>query len=140
MQITILTENFAGGELGAEHGLSYLIEVNECKLLFDTGHSDLFIRNAISLGINLQNEVDVVVLSHGHWDHGNGLKFITGKDLICHPEVFMKRYRIGDRDRMLGLTFSRESLEKRFHLILSREPYELYPNVFFLGSVRNNFV
>ena len=25
--------------------------------------------------------------------------------------------------------------EKRFHLILSREPYELYPNVFFLGSV-----
>ena len=46
MELTVLTENTAGGRLGAEHGLSYLIEHDGKTILFDTGHSDLFLKNA----------------------------------------------------------------------------------------------
>ncbi|MBW6536632.1 MAG: hypothetical protein K0B11_16605 [Mariniphaga sp.] len=41
MKIHILTENCAGGHFLAEHGLSYLVEIDDQKILFDTGHSDV---------------------------------------------------------------------------------------------------
>ena len=66
MKITVLTENTAGGKFLAEHGLSYLIEIDDQKILFDTGHSDVFLKNASQLGIDIQTEVETVVLSHGH--------------------------------------------------------------------------
>ena len=37
MKLSVLTENCAGTKFGAEHGLSYLIEVAGKRLLFDTG-------------------------------------------------------------------------------------------------------
>ena len=46
-KITTLVENCVyGRKLQAEHGLSLYIETPENRLLFDTGASDLFIRNA----------------------------------------------------------------------------------------------
>lgn len=38
----------------------------------DTGASDRFIKNAALLGIDLSG-IDIVVLSHGHYDHGGGI-------------------------------------------------------------------
>ena len=52
MKLTVLVDNFAGGELGAEHGISYYIEHDGFKLLFDTGHSDLFCKNAQNQELN----------------------------------------------------------------------------------------
>ena len=66
MKLTVLLENFAGSDFGAEHGLSYLIEIDNERILFDTGHSDLFIKNADRLGISIQNYVEKIILSHGH--------------------------------------------------------------------------
>ena len=61
MKLYILTENIAGGKFLAEHGLSYLIERYNQSILFDTGHSDVFLKNAANLGINLQEKVDTVI-------------------------------------------------------------------------------
>ena len=73
IQITTLVENVVYGKgLQGEHGLSLLVEVRDRKVLFDTGASDLFIRNARLMGIDLC-EVDYLVLSHGHRDHTGGL-------------------------------------------------------------------
>ena len=73
IQITTLVENVVYGKgLQGEHGLSLLVEVRDRKVLFDTGASDLFIRNARLMGIDLR-EVDYLVLSHGHRDHTGGL-------------------------------------------------------------------
>ena len=69
MKLTILTDNCGGDTFFAEHGLSYLIEHDGERILFDTGHSDVFIKNAQKLGININNDIETVVLSHGHWDH-----------------------------------------------------------------------
>ena len=69
IKITTLVENSVYGKgLQGEHGLSLLVDTGEHRLLFDTGASDLFIRNARILGIDLK-EVDFLVLSHGHRDH-----------------------------------------------------------------------
>ena len=57
----------------SEHGLSLFIESNGKKILFDTGKSALFFSNAEKMGIDL-SQVDVCVISHGHFDHGGGLK------------------------------------------------------------------
>lgn len=74
MQITALVENTAlQDELGSEHGLSLYIETTRHKLLFDTGATSLFARNAKFLDIDL-SLVDTAFLSHAHYDHGGGLK------------------------------------------------------------------
>ena len=74
MKITVLTENTSEFKnIGYEHGLSLYIETRKHKILFDMGQTELFAVNAEKLGVDLSN-VDVAVLSHGHYDHGGGLK------------------------------------------------------------------
>ena len=74
MKITCLAENTTSRpDIEAEHGLSLYIETNGKKILFDMGQGELFIRNAKRLGIDL-SDVDIAVISHGHYDHGGGLR------------------------------------------------------------------
>ncbi len=134
MKLTILTENTAGGVFLAEHGLSYLIEHNGQKVLLDAGHSDVFLHNAELLGIDIQNDVDTVVLSHGHWDHGDGLPYLHDKKLYCHPLSFMKRYRRLN-NTYLGLKMNRLDVLKRFDLQESISPIEVKPGIIFLGEI-----
>lgn len=72
-RIIILSDNRTVNPLlEVEHGLSVYMEYNGRKYLLDTGASDLFIRNAEKLGVNLC-EVDYCLISHGHNDHIGGL-------------------------------------------------------------------
>ena len=96
MKLTILSENSALEGFHAEHGLSFLIEHNQLKLLFDTGASDVFLRNALKLNIDMDS-VGKVILSHGHFDHGDGLEHLQARTLICHPGCFIKRYHKRDK-------------------------------------------
>lgn len=73
MEIIVLTDNVVyGNKLLGEHGLSFLIKINNKKILFDTGQSDIFLKNSKFLEEEL-SDVDYVVLSHGHYDHTGGL-------------------------------------------------------------------
>ncbi len=73
MRITNLIENTQGKEgLTPLHGLSFFIETDSHKILMDAGPSEQTIINAGSLGID-PSEIDLVVLSHGHYDHSGGL-------------------------------------------------------------------
>lgn len=134
MKLTILTENVAGSDFLAEHGVSYLIEIDGEKILFDTGHSDVFLRNAKKMGIELHTEVEKVVLSHGHWDHGDGLNFIENKTLIAHPESFLKRFRKTDL-KPIGLSLSKTEIRQKFNLIETTEPIKISDHLFFLGEI-----
>ncbi len=74
MKITVLAENTTQDKYyEAEHGLSLYIETAKHKVLFDTGASSCFAANAKKLGVDLK-DVDITVISHGHYDHGGGLK------------------------------------------------------------------
>ena len=70
---TLIDRYFLG-----EPGLSILIETGDRRILFDTGYSDAFIRNAETMGIDLL-DLDYVVLSHGHLDHTWGLVHLVQK-------------------------------------------------------------
>lgn len=138
LTISVLTDNTTGGQFLAEHGLSYLVEIDNEKILFDTGHSDVFLKNAQRLKIDIENEVKTVVLSHGHWDHGNGLKYLSNKTLITHPASFSKRYRKIDHTTV-GMDLTKNDIEKLFTLKESKDPLQLTENLFFLGEIpRNN--
>ncbi len=73
-RLTVLSDNRSSdpSRFPTEHGLSILLDTGEHRVLLDTGASDLFLRNARELGINLA-DVDYVFLSHGHSDHAGGL-------------------------------------------------------------------
>lgn len=133
MTVSILTDNKPGSYLLAEHGLSYLVEHNSTSILFDTGQSNLFLQNVSKMGIAL-NKVTTVVLSHGHYDHGNGLKYLSGKKLICHPDCFIKRYRKTDKS-FIGLEMTKPELAQRFDLIETSVPYKVSEDIIFLGQI-----
>jgi 7,8-dihydropterin-6-yl-methyl-4-(beta-D-ribofuranosyl)aminobenzene 5'-phosphate synthase len=134
MKLTVLTENVAGGEFLAEHGISYLIEIDGEKILWDTGHSDVFLKNAAKLGIDIHPEVKKVVLSHGHRDHGDGLQFLKGKILITHPTSFIKRFRKNDRSPV-GLKLNKKEIQEKFDVIETTTPYKITENLYFLGEI-----
>lgn len=140
MKLTVLTENCAGSGFLAEHGLSFLIEHEGEKVLFDTGHTDVYLKNAQKLGVDIQNEVKTVVLSHGHWDHGDGLQYIDNKTLITHPEAFKKRFR-NKGNSNIGLKLTKIEMGNKFSLILKEEPYYISESIIFLGQIPrlNNF-
>lgn len=74
MRITSLVENTSRRGLPVEHGLSLYIELDNGKnVLFDMGQSHLFVQNAEQMGLSIA-EVDYAIISHGHYDHGGGLR------------------------------------------------------------------
>lgn len=81
--------------LQSEHGLSFYIETAGHTVLFDTGASEKFWKNARHMGIRLEN-VDTVVLSHGHNDHGGGLAAFLEKNtkakVYIHENAFRRHY------------------------------------------------
>lgn len=133
INISVLSDNRSLEGFEAEHGLSFYIQDDKTNLLFDTGASDLFLQNASKLGINLDIE-NIVVLSHGHFDHGDGLEHLSNKTLICHPGCFIKRYRASDH-LYIGLSMSEEKIRDNFNLVTSKTPYPISDKITFLGEI-----
>ncbi len=133
MTISVLTDNHPGSHTPAEHGLSYLIEYDGKRLLFDTGQSDMFLRIAVAMNISMKN-IDMVILSHGHFDHGDGLWNLPGGRLLCHPGCFVKRYRKVDNS-YIGLKDSKDEFARKFELVTAAKPYKISEKIIFLGAI-----
>jgi 7,8-dihydropterin-6-yl-methyl-4-(beta-D-ribofuranosyl)aminobenzene 5'-phosphate synthase len=98
-RITTLVDNsvsLSGSGLIAEHGLSFYVETENKRILFDTGQSLALSHNAEKLGIDLRL-IDAVAISHGHYDHTGGLKHLLEKNsaftLYAHPGIFEDKLR-----------------------------------------------
>jgi len=94
--ITVLMEHRSlRKDLATEHGFSLWIEVEDTRILFDTGQSGAFAGNARALGIDL-TRADFIVLSHGHYDHTGGLKAAlqaaSRAQVWLHPDARLPRY------------------------------------------------
>lgn len=111
--IDVLIENSACAarpELKAEHGISLLIDTGRQRLMFDSGRSGVVVENAEKMGVDLRN-VETVVLSHGHIDHGGGMaRFFEIND---HAPVYMKEQAKGRFFVQLFLTKHNVSLESQ---------------------------
>jgi len=127
MKITVLIENTTLREdLSAEHGLSLLIETKSHTILFDAGQSVAFADNAEKLGIDL-NKVDFCVLSHGHYDHGGGLRRFL--EVNGHAPVYLSRYSFGEyfsSGKYIGLN---PDLEGNPRLIFVDDVLEIVPGI-----------
>ena len=114
MKITSLIENTScRDDIIPQHGLSLFIETNGKKILFDTGQSDLFAKNAAALGIGLA-DADIAVISHGHYDHGGGLE--TFLSVNGSAPVYINRHAFEPHfnadDRYIGLDVLLETNER----------------------------
>ncbi len=148
MKLTVLVDNntFIDQYLIGEPAVSYYIETGDQNILFDAGYSDAFLINAQRLDIDL-TKLDKVVLSHGHLDHTWGLQYLVRllceksmssvkvkrPLLIAHPDIFLSRTFKNTPE--IGSCLKEDTLGRYFDLQLSREPFELAPNLLFLGQV-----
>lgn len=138
---TLIDRYFLG-----EPAVSYLVESEGKKILFDVGYSDVFISNAQRLHIDLV-DVDLVVLSHGHVDHTGGLVpllrlhmearieglAVKRPTLVGHPLALSSK-RIGDLPE-IGSLLHEAKLSSFVNLRLSREPVWLTERLVFLGEI-----
>ncbi|MCK9174704.1 MAG: MBL fold metallo-hydrolase [Desulforhopalus sp.] len=147
MELKVLVDNntIIDRYYSGEPAVSYLIRDGETKILFDTGYSDIFIKNALQMNESLR-DISYVVLSHGHNDHTGGLvplaKFYSEAKaeninhleptLIAHPDTFLyKEYNGND----IGSMLDSNKIEKYFNTRLERDPLWITDNIVFLGEI-----
>lgn len=99
VKITIVIDNIVQEGLVAEHGLSFWIEADGKRILFDTGQGGALKNNAAILGIDL-HKADILVLSHGHYDHTGGIPYVFqlahNINVFGHPGIIQPRYSISN--------------------------------------------
>lgn len=101
MRIRILTENtvYKKGLLG-EHGLSLLIEEQGRRFLFDSGQTNVYLKNAEKLKESLA-DLDGIILSHGHYDHCGGLEYFPEQTTM--PPVYVREKAFEDKRSWNGV-------------------------------------
>ena len=143
MRLTVLVDNntIIDKYYKGEPALSFLLELQGKKILFDTGYSDLFEENAMKMGIKLAN-IDYLVLSHGHNDHVGGLEYLAKIlpkkiPLIAHTDVFDEKKDIDNSN----IGFKYFSIQNYFKINLTKKPLWLFDNLVFLGEIprKNSF-
>lgn len=148
MKLTVLVDNntLIDRYFSGEPGLSLLIEDRDTRVLFDTGYSDLFIRNAQKMDKDLSC-LDYLVISHSHLDHTWGLDpfirylaelEIEGRphkrpELVGHPGIFTSAGMPGFPE--FGSLMSQDKTARHLGLHLSRTPIALSDRLTFLGEI-----
>ncbi|TEB17810.1 Metallo-beta-lactamase superfamily protein [Pelotomaculum sp. FP] len=143
MKMHILTDNRTNkrGFL-AEHGLSIYIEHEKANILFDTGQSDVYCRNAAQMDMDF-NKTDCIVLSHGHYDHCGGLIHFPKTDrfpkVYVHEFVFAKRYAQnadGKSCREVGIPWSFDDYSFiKNNIVFTRKNLQIAPGVNLCGEI-----
>ena len=142
-KITALVENTvaqSGKKLIGEHSLSFYIETQNNKILFDTGQNLAISNNAQVLGIDL-SLIDTVILSHGHYDHTGGLKSLLecNRDfrLYAHPDVFGQKVKGAEDDfKYIGIPVDKHFLEEKgIDIKLDRNPAQICPGIMTTGEI-----
>ena len=138
MKLKVLEDNntFIDMYYLAEPGVSYYIEDEGDKILFDVGYSSVVVENARKMNIDL-NKVNKLVISHGHDDHTGGLSnFFKDKrevELIAHPDCF--NYKEDATGLYIGSPLTREKLSNVCKLNLSKQPIQVSKNIIYLGEI-----
>jgi 7,8-dihydropterin-6-yl-methyl-4-(beta-D-ribofuranosyl)aminobenzene 5'-phosphate synthase len=114
--------------LGYKHGLALMIEAVSknvsFKMLFDVGPSpEILLRNVETLHVKL-NEIDIIILSHGHYDHTEGLlellPYMRNRlPVVVHPKIFDPKFSYKPNLRYIGPGFNRSSIKDRGGVLVS---------------------
>ncbi len=108
MKILNLMEDTAGeNKVFAEHGFCVYIETLMHRILVDTGASEKTWDNAGKLGVDT-GSIDLVFLSHGHYDHSGGLLSFAEQNpnakIYMHARAADDYYNLKDgREKYIGI-------------------------------------
>jgi len=86
MRFNIIFDNYKYDDnLESLWGFSCLIELEGQTILFDTGSNGrILLNNAKKMGLNFKN-IDILFISHNHWDHIGGIDTIIEEN----PNIIM---------------------------------------------------
>lgn len=150
LKITLLSTMLADGDELGEWGFAALVEADGRRLLFDAGaHTDVVLKNARSLGVDLST-VPNVVLSHSHSDHVGGFMTLRRAVVTKTPDA-LARTHVGE-----GMFYSRTSRVPRVEgnpmiaikaeyeatggaFVTHTKPVQLQPGVWLTGPVPRKF-
>ncbi len=143
IRITVLSDNTAvARNVLGEHGLAFWLDTGEDCLLFDTGQGLALADNARALRVNLQ-AIDMIVLSHGHYDHTGGLADVLRQaknrvTVYAHPDALLPKYRQEKQERReIGMPARcREAMsasKHRFHP--TRQAVEVTRGIWTTGEI-----
>ena len=149
LRITTLAENLVMTKCLGQWGLSLLLDFIDAegdrrKVLFDTGtHKESLFYNIKQLKIDL-NDVDCLVISHGHADHTAAVVEVVeaagGLKVYAHPHTFKPRIvedKTGKRRRH-GVPKNEgiDNIERAGgEVVLTSEPTEVVPGVWTTGQI-----
>lgn len=139
MKLRILCDNntYIDQYYLGEPAFSCYIEAEDARVLLDVGYSDVFLRNAEKMGIDL-SALTHVVLSHGHNDHTGGLtpfieeKVAPSAKLIAHEDCFVGKYY---GEEYIGAPYDVEQILYLADCQLTAEPVALTENLWYLGEI-----
>ena len=140
---TLVEDTESGTGLSGEHGLSFWIEYGDHRVLFDTGQTGLLIENAEILGVDIA-KADVIVLSHGHYDHTGGLAAVLEiapmAMVYTHPAVVQPKFgRKGSETRAIGMSDSARQVigahAQDQRVVWTEQPEKAMPGIFVTGPI-----
>lgn len=140
MNFHILTENKAkkAGIL-AEHGLSVFIQYKGKNYLFDTGQSDVFLKNADKMKVDLTN-INNIIFSHGHYDHCGGFKNMVylneDTKIYIRKDAFIPKYALNTdckTYRKIGVSWEREPYSK--NIIFTENLTKINNHTYLLSNI-----
>ncbi len=137
----------------ADYGNAFLIESKDKIVLFDTGwKGDILLHNLKTAGID-PDSIDILVFSHGHFDHTRGLEeFLKNRTsnkplkIFLHPDALKEKnakfigkllllLKLKKRFGNLGFTDISNNLKKKVSFEFIRDPQEIISGLFTLGEI-----
>lgn len=124
MNLKIVYDNEAMPGFGRGWGFSCLVELEDEKILFDTGwDGKILLTNLEEFGIK-PKDIDRMVLSHAHWDHIGGLPHIQNPEInIYVPSSFSEHLK--------------REMDSRFNLHEIKGPQKIRDKVWTTGELEN---
>jgi len=147
--LNLVDGNVNDARLLGEAGYSALAKVtyddsSNFTFLFDASSS----RTALTFNMSTLEKdfsaIELIVLSHGHWDHVGGLLeaiALTGKrtPVLCHPDALVPKIFTPEdgkkRDVGIQKFFTESDLRSRTEVITSREPYVIADGIITTGEI-----
>lgn len=140
--IRLLVDNEAMPSYETEHGLSFWIEADGKRTLFDTGEGKTLLANAAQAQIDLA-KTDALVISHGHYDHTGGIPQLLASaphlPIYAHPAWLRPRYSI--RNQTARPIHVQEAVRQRIEALPEGQFHptstitQLTPNIKVTGTV-----
>lgn len=147
--IKVLVDDVLDGRgesrLVAKHGLSMLVQakakdVDVCILLDVGASAEALLNNIDVMGVNLRR-IDAIVLSHGHYDHVDGLIPLiraVGKSVpvFAHPRLFYPKFSYKKKLRFIGASFTLSDVKQALGVpILTRDVVKIAEGLLTTGEV-----